>query len=35
MVVGKDNLARERKVTVGVREGDRVQILSGVRKARR
>ena len=30
MVVGKDNLARERKVTVGVREGNRVQILSGV-----
>ena len=30
MVVGKDSLARERKVTVGVREGNRVQILSGV-----
>ena len=30
MVVGKDNLARERKVTVGVREGNRVQILGGV-----
>jgi HlyD family secretion protein len=30
MVVGKDSLARERKVTVGVREGSRVQILSGV-----
>jgi HlyD family secretion protein len=30
MVVGKDSLARERKVTVGVREGNRVQILGGV-----
>jgi multidrug efflux pump subunit AcrA (membrane-fusion protein) len=30
MVVGKDSLAHERKVTVGVREGNRVQILAGV-----
>jgi RND family efflux transporter MFP subunit len=30
MVVGKDNLAHERKVTVGIREGSRVQILGGV-----
>jgi HlyD family secretion protein len=30
MVVGKDSLARERKVTVGIREGNRVQILGGV-----
>ena len=27
---GKDSLARERKVTVGIREGNRVQILGGV-----
>jgi membrane fusion protein (multidrug efflux system) len=30
LVVGKDSRARERKVTVGVREGARVQILGGV-----
>jgi membrane fusion protein (multidrug efflux system) len=30
MVVGKDSRARERKVTVGIREGNRVQILGGV-----
>jgi len=30
MVVGKDSIAHERKVTVGIREGNRVQILSGV-----
>src|SRR5580700_9576876 len=30
MVVGKDSIARERKVTVGIREGNRVQILGGV-----
>jgi HlyD family secretion protein len=30
MVVGKDSLAHERKVTVGIREGNRVQILGGV-----
>ena len=30
MVVGKDSLAHERKVTVGVREGTRVQILGGL-----
>jgi len=30
MVVGKDNKAHERKVTVGIREGSRVQILTGV-----
>jgi multidrug efflux pump subunit AcrA (membrane-fusion protein) len=30
MVVGKDKLAHERKVTVGIREGARAQILTGV-----
>jgi len=30
MVVGKDSLAHERKVKVGIREGNRVQILGGV-----
>jgi HlyD family secretion protein len=30
MVFGKDSLAHERKVTVGIREGNRVQILGGV-----
>ncbi len=30
MVVGKDSIAHERKVTVGIREGNRVQILGGV-----
>ena len=30
MVVGKDSKAHERKVTVGIREGNRVQILGGV-----
>lgn len=30
LVVDKQNIAHERKVTVGVREGNRVQILSGV-----
>jgi HlyD family secretion protein len=30
MVVGKDSVAHERKVTVGIREGNRVQILGGV-----
>jgi multidrug efflux pump subunit AcrA (membrane-fusion protein) len=30
MVVGTDSLAHEHKVEVGVREGDKVQILSGV-----
>jgi multidrug efflux pump subunit AcrA (membrane-fusion protein) len=30
MVVGKDKKAHERKVTVGIREGARAQILSGV-----
>jgi HlyD family secretion protein len=30
LVVGKDSLAHERKVTVGIREGNRVQILGGV-----
>jgi HlyD family secretion protein len=30
MVVGKDSLAHERRVTVGIREGNRVQILGGV-----
>jgi HlyD family secretion protein len=31
MVVGADSLAHERKVEVGPREGDKVQILSGVK----
>ena len=31
MVVGKDSVAHERKVEVGVRETDKVQILSGVK----
>jgi len=30
MIVTGDNTARERKVAVGVRQGDRVQILSGI-----
>ncbi len=30
LVVGKDSIAHERKVTVGIREGARVQILGGV-----
>ena len=30
MVVTSDSVAHERKVAVGVRQGDRVQILSGV-----
>jgi multidrug efflux pump subunit AcrA (membrane-fusion protein) len=30
MVVGKDSKAHEHKVTVGIRDGNRVQILSGV-----
>jgi HlyD family secretion protein len=30
MVVGKDSRAHERKVTVGIREGNRIQILGGV-----
>jgi multidrug efflux pump subunit AcrA (membrane-fusion protein) len=30
VVVGKDSLAHQRKVTVGIREGNRVQILGGV-----
>jgi len=30
MVVGKDSVAHERQVTVGIREGNRVQILGGV-----
>jgi len=32
MVVTKDNVAHERKVSVGVRQGDRVQILSGLQE---
>ncbi len=32
MVVGADSLAHERKVEVGVREGDKVQILSGLKE---
>jgi len=31
MVVGADSMAHERKVEVGVREGDKAQILSGVK----
>jgi RND family efflux transporter MFP subunit len=30
MVVGKDNLAHERVISVGVRQGDNVQIASGI-----
>jgi RND family efflux transporter MFP subunit len=32
MVVSKDNVAHERKVSVGVRQGDRVQILGGLQE---
>ncbi len=32
MVVTSDNLAHERKVSVGVRQGDRVQILGGLQE---
>lgn len=32
MVVTKDNVAHERKVSVGVRQGDRVQILGGLQE---
>jgi multidrug efflux pump subunit AcrA (membrane-fusion protein) len=32
MVVTKDSVAHERKVSVGVRQGDRVQILSGLQE---
>ncbi|HEV8144843.1 MAG TPA: efflux RND transporter periplasmic adaptor subunit [Bryobacteraceae bacterium] len=32
MVVAANNVARERRVTVGVRQGDRVQIVSGVQE---
>jgi multidrug efflux pump subunit AcrA (membrane-fusion protein) len=32
MVVTKDNIAHERKVSVGVRQGDRVQILGGLQE---
>jgi len=32
MVVTKDNVAHERKIAVGVRQGDRVQIISGLQE---
>ncbi len=32
MVVTKDSVAHERKVSVGVRQGDRVQIASGLQE---
>src|SRR6202023_2955148 len=32
MVVGSDSVAHERMVAVGVRQGDRVQIISGVQE---
>ena len=32
MIVGKDSVAHERKVSVGVRQGDRVQIVSGLQE---
>jgi HlyD family secretion protein len=32
MVISKDSVAHERKVTVGVRQGDRVQIASGLQE---
>jgi multidrug efflux pump subunit AcrA (membrane-fusion protein) len=32
MVVGSDSIAHERKVSVGVRQGDRVQIVSGLQE---
>jgi HlyD family secretion protein len=35
MVITADNVAHERRVSVGVRQGDRVQILSGVTEGER
>ena len=35
MVAGADGTAHERKVEVGVRQGDRVQILKGVKEGER
>jgi HlyD family secretion protein len=35
IVVGNDSTAQQRKVTVGVRQGDRVQIVGGVREGER
>src|SRR5207245_10477345 len=32
MIVGSDSVADERKVSVGVRQGDRVQIVSGLQE---
>jgi RND family efflux transporter MFP subunit len=32
MVIGSDSIAHERKVSVGVRQGDRVQIVSGLQE---
>jgi len=32
MVAGKDNLAHERKIAVGVRQGDNVELTSGVQE---
>ncbi|MCU1259513.1 MAG: efflux transporter, family, subunit [Bryobacterales bacterium] len=33
MIVGPDSVAHEQKVEVGIREGDRVQLLSGVKES--
>ena len=30
MVAGNDNLAHERKISVGIRQGDNLQLISGV-----
>jgi multidrug efflux pump subunit AcrA (membrane-fusion protein) len=35
MVAGKDNLAHERKIAVGVRQGDNVELTSGVQEGER
>jgi multidrug efflux pump subunit AcrA (membrane-fusion protein) len=32
MVAGKDNLAHERKISVGIRQGDNLQLISGVQE---
>jgi multidrug efflux pump subunit AcrA (membrane-fusion protein) len=35
IVIGKDSVSQERPVTIGVRQGDRVQVLSGVQEGDR
>lgn len=35
MIAGKDNLAHERKIAVGVRQGDNVELTSGVQEGER